>query len=179
MVKLTTTDPGPEEIERLTDRVWLLALGTYHRKVCVGTLDIERELEILGEELARVAVGEPLEDLHAFLAKYGIYVPVKVVRPEVDRTSKRILDYLAESNEPRTRVEIEDHVEGRTAHKRAALKNLYTTGIVVKRGAGWSGHSTAGHFASSDASGGRRTGTLRPGDRKSTFQPNWRNVWSG
>jgi hypothetical protein len=141
MVELTMTDPEPEEIERLADRAWLLALGTFHRKVCVGKLDLKGELEILGEELARVrAAGEPLEELDAFLDKHGIRVPVKAMQPEVDPTCKQILDYLAETNEPRTRVEIEDHVEGRTAHKRTALKNLCTTGKVVKAGTGVKGN---------------------------------------
>lgn len=139
MAELTTTNSVREETERLTDRFWLLALGTYHRKVCVG-LDLGGELEILGEELARMrAAGEPVEDVHAFLDKHGIHVPVEAVQPEVDRTSKQILDYLAESSEQRTRMEIEHHVEGRTAHKRAALKHLCTTGKVVKAGAGFKG----------------------------------------
>jgi hypothetical protein len=106
----------------------------------VGKLDLEGELEILGEELARLrAAGEPLEELNAFLDKHGFRVPVKAMQPEVDRTSKQILDYLAENNQPRTRVEIEDHVEGRTAHKRMALKNLCITGEVVKVGTGVKG----------------------------------------
>jgi hypothetical protein len=140
MAELKTANLGREETERLTDRAWLLALGTFHRKVCVGKLDLKGELEILGEELARIkAAGEPLEGLHAFLAKHGIQVPVLAVRPQIDRISKQILDYLAGSNEPRTRVEIEARVEGRTAHKRTALKNLCTTGKVVKGGAGFRG----------------------------------------
>ena len=133
-------NPGREKSERLTDRAWLLALGTFHRKFCVGKQDLEGELEILGEELARVrAAGEPLEELTAFLDKHGIRVPVKAMQPDVDRTSTQILDYLAESNESRTRVEIESHVEGRTTHKRMALKNLCTTGEVVKAGTGVKG----------------------------------------
>ena len=82
MAELTMTNPGHEETERLTERLWLLALGTFHRKVCVG-LDLGGELEILGEELARMrAVGEPMEEVHSFLAKHGIHVPVLVVQPQ-------------------------------------------------------------------------------------------------
>jgi hypothetical protein len=137
MTELTMTNPGREETERLTDRVWLLALGTYHRKVCVG-LDLGGELEILGEELARMrAAGEPIEEVHAFLAKHGIHVSELVKQPQVDRVGKQILDYLAESNESRTRVEIEDHVEGRTGQKRTVLKNLCITGKVAKVGTVW------------------------------------------
>lgn len=77
--------------------------------------------------------------MHAFLAKHGIFMPLPAVQPEIDRFSKQILDYLAEINESRTRVEIEDHVEGRTAQKRTALKNLCITGKVVKLGTGVKG----------------------------------------
>ena len=140
MAELTAAKLGREETERLTDRVWLLALGTYHRKVCVGKLDLGGELEVLGEELARMrAAGEPVEEMHTFLAKHGIHVPVLVVQPQVDRVSKQILDYLAGSNEPCTRVEIEAHIKGRTTHKRTALKNLCTIGKVVRDGAGFKG----------------------------------------
>jgi hypothetical protein len=153
MAELKTANLGREETERLTDRAWLLALGTFHRKVCVGKLHLKGELEIFGEEFARIrAAGEPLEKLNVFLDKHGIHVPVNAMQPEVDRTSKRILDYLAESNEPRTRVEIEDHVEGRTAHKRTALKNLCTTGKVVKVGAGVKGDPL--HYALAIKGGG-------------------------
>ncbi len=134
------TNPGHEETERLTERLWLLALGTFHRKVCVG-LDLGGELEILGEELARMrAVGEPMEEVHSFLAKHGIHVPVLVVQPQVDRVSEQILDYLAGSNRPCTRVEIEAHVEGRTGQKRTALKTLCITGKVVRVGTGVKGN---------------------------------------
>jgi hypothetical protein len=55
------------------------------------------------------------------------------------RISERILGYLARSNEPRTRSEIEAHVEGRTVHKRAALKELRANGRVVQSGRGTKG----------------------------------------
>ena len=56
---------GREEIDRLTDRVWLIALGLVHWRSCLGGKeqeDLDAALEILSEESARVeAAGEPLE----------------------------------------------------------------------------------------------------------------------
>ncbi len=72
----------------------------------------------------------------------GVQLPAPQVSPETEaliRISERILDYLGRSYEPRTRVKIEAHVEGRTAHKRTALKNLCATGRVVESGAGTKG----------------------------------------
>jgi hypothetical protein len=55
------------------------------------------------------------------------------------RMSERILGYLERSNEPRTRSEIETHVEGRTVHKRTVIKALCASGRVVRSGRGTKG----------------------------------------
>jgi hypothetical protein len=43
---------------------------------------------------------------------------------ETDRIEESILAYIAGCNEPQTRVQIEDHVEGKTTHLRKGLKSL-------------------------------------------------------
>jgi putative DNA primase/helicase len=58
---------------------------------------------------------------------------------EATRIAEAIISYLGGTEEPRTRVEIEAHVEGRTTHKRAALKSLCATGEVSESGAGSKG----------------------------------------
>jgi hypothetical protein len=140
----TSGSPGREEINRLTDRVWLIAFGLVHWRSCLGGKeqeDLDAALEILSEESARVeAAGEPLEDLRAYLAKHGFRVSELPIPAEATRISAQILDYLDRSDEPRTRVELEAYVKGRTAHKRTALKNLCTTGKVVSSGAGSRGN---------------------------------------
>lgn len=64
-----------------------------------------------------------------------------VVRADADtsRLAEQILSYLRESKGPRTRPEIENHIEGKTVHKRAALKNLCSTGQVLSMGTGSKG----------------------------------------
>jgi hypothetical protein len=66
--------------EKLTDRVYLLAFGVLHLRDCMDRKgDLERALEILGEEFARVeAAGESLEELRAYLAERGVSVPEHV-----------------------------------------------------------------------------------------------------
>ena len=142
--RASSGSPGPEEIDRLNDRVCLIAFGLVHWRSCLGGKkqeDLDAALEILSEESARVeAVGEPLEDLRAYLAKHGLRMSERTIPSEAARISTQILDYLDRSDEPQTRVELEAHVRGRTAHKRTALKNLCTTGKVVLSGAGSKGN---------------------------------------
>jgi hypothetical protein len=136
--------PEREGIDRLTDRVWLIAFGFVHWRSCLGRKEqegLDAGLEILSEEFARVkAAGERLEDLRAYLAEHGFRVSELPIPAEYTRISAQILDYLGRSDESRTRVEIEAHVEGRTARKRTALKNLCTTGKVVLSGRGSKGN---------------------------------------
>jgi hypothetical protein len=58
---------------------------------------------------------------------------------EAGRISEAIVAYLAGSDEPQTRVQIEAHVEGKTKHKRTALKALCAAGRVSESGAGAKG----------------------------------------
>jgi hypothetical protein len=62
-------------------------------------------------------------------------------RPEAEagRIGEAIVAYLAGCIEPLTRVQIETHVEGKTKHKRAALKALCAAGRVSESGAGAKG----------------------------------------
>jgi hypothetical protein len=142
--RATPDRPGREEIDRLTNRVWLIALGLVHFRSCLGRKEkeaLDDVLEILSDEYARVkAAGEPLEDLRAYFAEHGLRVSELPVPAKVSRIGAQILDYLNRSDEPQTRVELEGHVIGRTAHKRAALKNLCTTGKVVLSGASSKGN---------------------------------------
>jgi hypothetical protein len=64
-----------------------------------------------------------------------------VVRADAEksRLGEQILDYLRNSKDARTRADIEEHVEGKTVHKRAALKNLCATGQVLSAGTGSKG----------------------------------------
>jgi hypothetical protein len=141
----TSGSSGREEIDRLTDRVWLIAFGLVHWRSCLGGKEqesLDSALEILSEELARVeAAGEQLKELRAYLAEHGLQVSELPIPAEATGISAQILDYLGTSDEPRTRVEVESHVKGRTAHKRAALKNLCITGKVMLSGAGSKGNT--------------------------------------
>ncbi len=58
---------------------------------------------------------------------------------EAGRIGEAIAVYLAGSDEPQTRIEIEAHVEGKTKHKRTALKALCAAGRVSESGAGAKG----------------------------------------
>jgi len=83
-----------------------------------------------------------VQDARRWFADYGVELPTLPVSPEdqaVIRISEQIFDYLRRSKEPQTRVEIEAHVKGRTAHKCTALKNLCASGRVVESGAGSKG----------------------------------------
>lgn len=64
-----------------------------------------------------------------------------VERSEADagRIAEAIAAYLSDCNEPQTRVQIEAHVEGKTKHKRAALKALCVAGRLPESGAGAKG----------------------------------------
>jgi putative DNA primase/helicase len=64
---------------------------------------------------------------------------VERAQADTSRIVEQILDYLRGSDESHTRVDIETHVEGKTAHKRAALKSLTGTGQVTFTGTGSKG----------------------------------------
>jgi len=121
----------------------LLAMdSTAHRKNCLGdeVQDVPRELLI---EALSVLEPEDVQDARRWFADYGVELPTLPVSPEdqaVIRISEQIFDYLRWSKEPRTRVEIEAHVEGKTARKRTALQSLCTTGKVVESGKGSKGN---------------------------------------
>jgi hypothetical protein len=70
---------------------------------------------------------------------------------EASRLSEQILNYLQECKDPRSRPDIEDHVEGKTGHKRAALKNLCMTGQVLTTGTGSRGDPLFYRIANSTA----------------------------
>jgi len=115
--------------------------STAHCKYCLRTRvrDIPRELLI---EALSVLEPEDVQDARRWFADYGVELPTLPVSPEdqaVIRISEQIFDYLRWSKEPRTRVEIEAHVKGKTAHKRTALKNLCASARVIESGAGSKG----------------------------------------
>ncbi len=56
-----------------------------------------------------------------------------------ERIGGSIVSYLAGCKEPQTRLQIEDSVQGKTNHKRAALTALCTAGKVSKSGPGTKG----------------------------------------
>lgn len=108
-----------------------------HRQNCLwdGVRDLPRELLI--EALAVLeADGEDVRDARQWFADHGVRLPGS----SGDAISVRILDYLGRSDQPRTRVEIEAYVKGKTVHKRSALKSLLATGRVVESGAGSKGN---------------------------------------
>lgn len=112
-----------------------------HRQNCLWGAVRDLPCELLTEALT-VLEAEDVREARQWFADHGVQLPAPQVSPETGalvRISERILDYLGWSDEPRTRVEIEAHVEGRTAHKRTALKNLCASGRVVESGAGSKG----------------------------------------
>jgi hypothetical protein len=121
----------------------LLAMdSTAHRKNCLGDAVRDLPWELLIEALS-VLEPEDVQDARRWFADYRVELPTPQVLPETEaliRISERILDYLGRSDEPRTRVEIEAHVEGRTTLKRLAMKNLFALGKVVESGAGSKGN---------------------------------------
>ncbi len=114
-----------------------------HNRNCLGGAVRDLPCELLTEALTVLeADGEDVREARQWLADHGVQLPVPQASPETEaliRISEQILDYLGRSDEPRMRVEIEARVEGRTAHKRTALKNLCTIGKVVLSGAGSKG----------------------------------------
>jgi hypothetical protein len=64
---------------------------------------------------------------------------IKKAEAETDRIGDAIITYLARCDAPQTRVQIEDHVEGKTAHLRNALKSLCSAGRLSPSGAGTKG----------------------------------------
>jgi hypothetical protein len=72
-------------------------------------------------------------------AERSLSLGVERSEAEAGRIIEAIVAYLAGSDEPQTRVQIEAHVEGKTKHKRTALKALCATGRVSESGAGAKG----------------------------------------
>ncbi len=72
-------------------------------------------------------------------AERSLALGVERSEAEAGRISEAIVAYLAGCGEPQTRVQIEAHVEGKTKHKRTALKALCATGRVSESGAGAKG----------------------------------------
>jgi hypothetical protein len=72
-------------------------------------------------------------------AERSLSLGVERSEAEAGRISEAIAAYLASCDEPQTRVQIESHVEGKTKHKRAALKALCAAGRVIESGAGAKG----------------------------------------
>jgi hypothetical protein len=112
-----------------------------HRQNCLGgaVRDLPRELLI---EALSVLEPKDVQDARRWFADYGVELPTVPMSPEdraVTRISEQILDYLRRSKEPRTRVEIEAHVKGKTVRKRSALKRLLAAGRVLESGAGSKG----------------------------------------
>jgi hypothetical protein len=115
--------------------------STAHCKYCLRTRVRGLPQELLIEALS-VLEPEYVQDAHRWFADYGVELPTAPVVPDTEaviRISAQILDYLRRSDEPQTRVEIESHVEGKTARKRTALKNLCTMGKVIESGKGSKG----------------------------------------
>ena len=72
-------------------------------------------------------------------AERSLSLGVERSEAEAGRIGEAIVAYLASYDEPQTRVQIEAHVEGKTKHKRTALKALCATGRVSESGAGAKG----------------------------------------
>lgn len=113
-----------------------------HNRDCLGGTARDLPCELLAEALIVLegaGEDEDARDARQWFADHGVQLQVAPATKALIRISERILDYLGRSAAPRTRVEIEVHVEGRTAQKRTALKNLCTIGKVVLSGAGFKG----------------------------------------
>ena len=72
-------------------------------------------------------------------AERSLSLGVERSEAEAGRIGEAIAVYLAGCGDPQTRVQIEGHVEGKTKHKRAALKALCAAGRVSESGAGAKG----------------------------------------
>jgi hypothetical protein len=72
-------------------------------------------------------------------AERSLSLGVERSEAEAERIGEAIAAYLAGCHEPQTRVEIEARVEGKTKHKRTALKSLCAAGRVSESGAGAKG----------------------------------------
>jgi 5S rRNA maturation endonuclease (ribonuclease M5) len=72
-------------------------------------------------------------------AERSLSLGVERSEAESGRISEAIAAHLAGCDEPQTRVQIEAHVEGKTKHKRTALKTLCAAGRVAESGAGTKG----------------------------------------
>jgi hypothetical protein len=72
-------------------------------------------------------------------AERSLSLGVERSEAEAGRIGEAITAYLAGRDEPETRVRIEAHVEGKTKHKRTALKALCAAGRVSESGAGAKG----------------------------------------
>ena len=72
-------------------------------------------------------------------AERSLSLGVERAEAEAGRIGESIAAYLAGCDEPQTRIQIEAHVEGKTKHKRTALKALCAAGRVSESGAGAKG----------------------------------------
>jgi len=130
----------------------------HHQNCLLGVVrDLPSELLI---EALRVLEPEDVRDARQWFADHGVQLPAPQVSLETEaliRISERILGYLEQSDERRTRVEIEAHVKGRTAQKRTALKNLCARGRVAESGAGSKGDPLL-----YDLAGAREQGSQKP-----------------
>jgi hypothetical protein len=72
-------------------------------------------------------------------AERSLSLGVKKTKAETDRIGDAIVTYLARCDAPQTRVQIEDHVEGKTERLREALKSLLSAGRLSQSGAGTKG----------------------------------------
>jgi hypothetical protein len=72
-------------------------------------------------------------------AERSLSLGIERSEAEAGRISEAIVAYLSGCDEPQTRVQIEAHVEGKTKHKRTALKTLSAAGRVSESGAGTKG----------------------------------------
>ena len=72
-------------------------------------------------------------------AERSLSLGVERSEAEAGRIGEAIATYLAGCDEPQTRVQIEAHVEGKTKHKRTALRALCAVGRVSESGAGAKG----------------------------------------
>jgi AAA domain-containing protein/Toprim domain-containing protein len=72
-------------------------------------------------------------------AERSLSLGVERSEAEAERMGEAIVTYLSGCGGPQTRVQIESHVEGKTKHKRTALKALCAVGRLSESGAGAKG----------------------------------------
>jgi hypothetical protein len=130
-------------VEAAESLILLTMDSVAHRQNCLREPVQDLPHELLVEALSILeGAGEDVLAISQWFADRGVKLPNPQV-PEAKalaRTSAQILSYLRQSDEPRTRTEIEANVRGKTACKRTALKNLCASGKVVESGEGCKGN---------------------------------------